>query len=137
VAQLAAFIAACVCVAVPSAPCNFDPDAVAVSDPETMIRALFPPEEADRAVEIAVCESNLRPGVDNRGKNSNGTVDWGLFQLNDGATLQRIFRHLEGRDPVDVEEAQRAALNPYWNVIGARWYALVDPAGGWRRWRCA
>jgi len=117
--------------------CAIDPDAEAVSDPEAMIRALFPAEEADRAVEVARCESNLDPTVDNRGKNSNGTVDWGLFQLNDGATLQRIFRHLEGRDPVDVQEAQQAALNPYWNVIGARWYALVDPAGGWRRWRCA
>lgn len=136
-AQLAGVLAMALCVWSGGPTCAIDPDAEAVSDPEAMIRALFPAEEADRAVEVARCESNLDPTVDNRGKNSNGTVDWGLFQLNDGATLQRIFRHLEGRDPVDVQEAQQAALNPYWNVIGARWYALVDPAGGWRRWRCA
>ena len=136
-AQLAGVLAMALCVWSGGPNCAIDPDAEAVSDPEAMIRVLFPAEEADRAVEVARCESNLDPSVDNRGKNSNGTVDWGLFQLNDGGTLQRIFRHLEGRDPVDVQEAQQAALNPYWNVIGARWYALVDPAGGWRRWRCA
>lgn len=136
-AQLAAGIVAVLCFWSGGSACTIDPEALAVSDPEAMIRAIFPAAEADRAVAVAVCESSLRPGVNNAGKNVNGTTDWGLFQLNDGGTLQRIFRHLEGREPANIEEAREAALNPYWNISGARWYALVDPAGGWRRWRCA
>ena len=135
-AQLGTVILACVCV-VPSATCGVDGDAVEVSDPEAIIRHLFPADQADYAVEIARCESDLRPWVNNAGKNLNGTTDWGLFQLNDGATLQRIFRALEGREPVDLAEAQQAALNPYWNAEGAAWYALADPGGGWGKWACA
>jgi hypothetical protein len=137
VAQLAALILGCVCFVSPQVECRVDGDAVAVSDPEAIIRHLFPADEADYAVEIARCESDLRPGVNNAGKNTNGTTDWGLFQLNDGATLQRIFRALEGRDPVNLEEAQRMALNPYWNTEGAAWYALADPGGGWSKWVCS
>lgn len=41
------------------------------------------PKWADAMAGIALRESGGRPGVNNRGLNKNGTVDWGLFQVND------------------------------------------------------
>ena len=46
-AQLGTVILACVCV-VPSATCSVDGDAVEVSDPEAIIRHLFPADQADK-----------------------------------------------------------------------------------------
>jgi len=47
---------------------------------EELIREVFG-DNADRAIEIARCESGLR-SVCNDGVNSNGSVDCGIFQIN-------------------------------------------------------
>lgn len=47
---------------------------------EEKIRAMFP-EDQDRAVAIAKCESGMRPEAFN-GKNRNGSWDAGVFQVN-------------------------------------------------------
>lgn len=47
---------------------------------EEKIRAMFP-EDPDRAVRIAKCESGMRPEAFN-GKNRNGSWDAGVFQVN-------------------------------------------------------
>lgn len=47
---------------------------------EEKIRAMFP-EDPDRAVRIAICESGMRPEAFN-GKNRNGSWDAGVFQVN-------------------------------------------------------
>jgi hypothetical protein len=54
--------------------------------------------------------------------NTNGTRDLGLFQINDGGTLQEL-----GGD-------EAKAFDPYWNVDAAHrlWRRY-----GWIRWTCA
>lgn len=47
---------------------------------EEKIRAKFP-EDPDYAVKIAKCESSMNPKAINT-KNRNGSVDYGLFQIN-------------------------------------------------------
>jgi hypothetical protein len=42
-----------------------------------------PSKYADLMAKIALRESGGRSGINNRGLNKNGTVDWGLFQVND------------------------------------------------------
>lgn len=41
------------------------------------------PKYANLMARIALRESGGRPKINNRGTNSNGTVDWGLYQVND------------------------------------------------------
>ena len=47
-----------------------------------IIRSIFPPGDAENAIRIADAESSLNPSALN--VNTNGSTDWGLFQLNDG-----------------------------------------------------
>jgi len=72
------------------------------------------------AVKIAWCESRLNPSAIN-GSNSNGTADRGLFQLNDGGTMQRLGVN------------NRTAFDPYHNAKAAR--VLFDDRG-WKPWVC-
>ena len=74
-----------------------DPRAVAASSdpmPEdqvlALIREFFPGAEANRAIAVARCESSLRTNAVG-GPNSNGSYDYGLFQFNDGGTIQEIL----------------------------------------------
>jgi hypothetical protein len=86
------------------------------------------PKYADLMAKIALRESGGRPGINNRGTNSNGTVDWGLFQVND------IWRH----DPVvgplfrsgailTQQGATKAAIHIL-KVQGPKAWATYNPA---------
>ena len=61
-AQLGTVILACVCV-VPSATCSVDGDAVEVSDPEAIIRHLFPADQADKNLNPSTT-TTARPAPD-------------------------------------------------------------------------
>jgi hypothetical protein len=58
---------------------------------EDKIRAMFP-EDPDRAVAIAKCESGMRANAFN-GKNTNGSFDSGLYQINSvhGYSKEKLF----------------------------------------------
>jgi hypothetical protein len=71
---------------------------------ERRIREVFP-EEPDRAVGVARCQSFLDPLYVLT--NTNGTRNWGVFQLSDG-----LLRELGG--------TQRQAYDPEWNIQAAR-----------------
>jgi hypothetical protein len=75
--------------------------------------------DAPAALRIAQCESRLRSVTGSR--NTDGTHDWGVFQLNDGGTLQEL-----GGTP-DL------ALLPEWNVAAAH---TLFTRHGWKRWQC-
>jgi hypothetical protein len=80
----------------------------------------FPAKHFRKAVRIAWCESRLNPAAINKA-NSNGTADRGLFQLNDGGTMQRlgITKH--------------TAFDPHTNAEAA--YVLFEDRG-WQPWVC-
>jgi hypothetical protein len=75
------------------------------------------PESAAAGLRIAWRESRLLPNVVNT-SNANRTNDWGLFQLNDGGTLQ----HAGGRPGA-------SALRPRWNARAAA--RLIADVGWW------
>jgi len=75
--------------------------------------------DATSALRISWRESRLLPNVVND-TNTNKTMDWGLFQLNDGGTLQAA-----GGEP------NQAALRPRWNVRAA---ARLIAEHGWAPW---
>jgi hypothetical protein len=85
-----------------------------------LIERVFPPEVRQRALALAWCESRLVPDVIGT-RNRDGTHDWGVFQLNDGGTLQ----HLGG--------TPQTALDPEWNVYAAK--RLYDEKG-FGPWTC-
>lgn len=88
---------------------------------ETMIRERWAGTgHASFAVRVAHCESKLDPGA--RHRNRNGTVDYGVFQLNSGGTLQALGL------------TARSALDPGTNINAA--YRLWQMRG-WRPWTCA
>lgn len=72
------------------------------------------------AVRIAYCESRLDPAAVNRA-NRNSTVDRGLFQLNDGGTMQRLG------------VTARGAFDPTINAQAAR---VLFEDRGWQPWSC-
>ena len=84
-----------------------------------VFRKKFDKAAADSALRISWRESRLLPNVVND-KNNNGTNDWGLFQLNDGGTLQYA-----GGTPGE------SALKPKWNVRAA---ARLIADVGWGPW---
>lgn len=71
------------------------------------------------AVRISWRESRLLPNIVND-RNTNKTQDWGLFQLNDGGTLQYV-----GGTP------GLSALRPRWNARAA---AKIVASEGWGPW---
>lgn len=81
-------------------------------------RKKYGPKGWQSAIRIAWRESRLLPNV--VGDNSNGSHDWGLFQLNDGGTLQYA-----GGKP------DSTALVPEWNARAAA--GLVGNVG-WGPW---
>jgi hypothetical protein len=80
----------------------------------------FPEKDFSMAIKIAWCESRLNPSALN-GSNTNGTADRGLFQLNDGGTMQRLG------------VTSRMAFDPYHNARAAK--ILYDDRG-WKPWVC-
>jgi hypothetical protein len=75
--------------------------------------------EVRTALRVAKCESHYKPHA--RHINKNGTVDYGVFQLNSGGTLQSLG--------LTVQEA----LNYESNIQGA--YRLYRKRG-WQPWVC-
>jgi hypothetical protein len=71
------------------------------------------------AIRISWRESRLLPNVVND-KNTNKTMDWGLFQLNDGGTLQHT-----GNEPGP------SALHPRKNAAAARFLIRTTGWGPW------
>lgn len=85
-----------------------------------IIMEVFPEELHAEALKVAICESSLRSHAYN--KNRDGTRDWGVFQLNDGGTLQRLGGN------------QSKAKDAEWNINAA--YVLYQDRG-WKPWVCA
>jgi len=73
-----------------------------------LIREAFP-EDADRALAIAKCESGFNPSVVSK-KNKNGTVDGGLWQIN--SVHDKRLEEL-GLDKLDPEDATQFARMLY------------------------
>jgi hypothetical protein len=120
-------------------------DKLAGENPEAAaaIRLYFPPEQWDNAIRLANCESGLNPNSVSK-PNSNGTRDWGLFQFNDGGTLQGMLSRL-GEDPTDLSRAldpnfaARAAYTK-WDLTVAdvvKDGVVVEQRGGYGAWTCA
>ena len=88
----------------------------------------FPPEQQDNALRIAACESSLNPTATSP-PNSNDTTDYGLFQFNDGGTLQTYLR-ATGEDESNIARA----LDPEWSARAA---FLLWEDRGWQPWSCS
>ena len=86
-----------------------------------LIAETFGERHFEAAIRIAWCESRLSPSAINRA-NTNRTVDRGVFQLNDGGTMQRL-----GVDSLEAFDVTAA-------VLAAR--VLFDDRG-WQPWACA
>jgi hypothetical protein len=92
------------------------------------IEANFPPAVWNQAAAVSWCES----GYDQNAlspPNTNGTRDHGLFQLNDGGTLQSLLSQT-GQDPANVS----LAADGTWNASAA---GLLYNQRGWEPWTCA
>lgn len=98
------------------------------SQVSALIASAFPPDEVHNAITVATCESHLNP-YETSAPNSNGTRDMGLFQLNDGGSLQHLLSET-GQNPNNLSQA----LNPSWNARAA---ALLWSQRGWEPWVCA
>lgn len=86
---------------------------------EQMVAERFGPHAA-QARRIVACESTWNHRATHR--NRNGTVDYGLFQLNSGGTMQSL----------GITAAQ--ALEPQANIDAA--YRLFKRRG-WQPWVCS
>jgi Helix-turn-helix domain/Putative peptidoglycan binding domain/Lysozyme like domain len=87
---------------------------------EKLIRDTFP-EAPDVAFAIAKCQSRLDPMWIS--PNTDGTRNWGLFQISD-------------RRLTDLDGTPRQAFDPTWNVRAAR--TLYDRRHDWKDWpHCA
>lgn len=92
-----------------------------------LISADFPASAQAAAQAVSRCESGQRSVVS--APNSDGTRDRGIFQLNDGGTLQRLLVE-SGLPATDLSPA----LDAQWNVRAA---ALLFSQRGWQPWTCA
>lgn len=87
---------------------------------EQMIREVFPDDIEGKAVEVATCESGLKPIA--IGRNTNGSRDYGVFQFNSGGTLYEYM----------PDTATALTARP--NIEAA--LALYNDRG-WQPWYCA
>ena len=97
----------------------------------SLVRKYFPSEEVGNAMAVARCESGHANRVSNA--NSNGSRDFGVFQINDGGTLQAALRKI-GVTTSGITQARKKALVTELNVRMAR--AIWDTRG-WQPWTCA
>ncbi len=102
----------------------------ATTDPEmiALVHQYFPPAVWPQMEAIARCESGLNPSKVSA-PNRNGTSDWGLFQLNNGGTLQAQLS-ASGYPSTDFTQA----LDPVWNIQAA---AALYRERGFSPWVCA
>ena len=93
----------------------------------SMIYQAWPQAQWKNAEAVATCESNMNPLAE--GTNTNGTHDMGVFQLNDGGTLQGLLKRL-GQASTNTT----LAFDANWNIRAA--YQLFKERG-WQPWSCA
>jgi len=91
----------------------------------------FPADQIGNAMAVARCESGHSNAIG--AVNNNGTRDWGVFQLNDGGTLQGALRRI-GMPFSTTAQAQELALDAAVNVRAA---ATIYASRGWAPWVCA
>jgi hypothetical protein len=91
----------------------------------------FPADQIGNAMAVARCESGHSNAIG--AANANGTRDWGIFQLNDGGTLQGALRRIGVSFDTTVD-AQQLALDAETNVRAAR---DIYDSRGWAPWVCA
>lgn len=96
-----------------------------------LVRKYFPADEVGNAMAVARCESGHANRVSK--PNGNGSRDFGVFQINDGGTIQAALRRLGIRFS-DISEARSKALDPALNVRMAR---TIWESRGWQPWVCA
>lgn len=95
------------------------------------VRKYFPAAEVGNAMAVARCESGHANRV---GKtNANGTRDYGVFQLNDGGTLQAALNRI-GQGTDDIATARERGLDAETNVEAAH---AIWASRGWQPWVCA
>ncbi len=104
---------------------------VGTSQVLALVKQHFPADQVGNAMAVARCESGHSNAVG--ATNSNGTTDWGVFQLNDGGTLQGGLRRI-GAAFTTTAEAQQLALDAETNVRAAR---TIYDNRGWAPWVCA
>lgn len=92
----------------------------------------LPKGHIGHAVAVARGESGLNPSSVGE-RNSDGTRDWGLFQLNDGGTLQGALTAI-GHKPKSLLHARTMALDPNLNIKAAVW---LFKQRGWAPWVAA
>jgi hypothetical protein len=95
------------------------------------VRKYFPADEVGNAMAISRCESGHANRVS--APNSNGSRDFGVFQLNDGGTLQAALRTIGVRTS-GITQARKKALETELNVRMAR---AIWGSRGWQPWTCA
>jgi hypothetical protein len=104
---------------------------VGTGDVLALVRQYFPADQVGNAMAVARCESGHANAIG--ATNRNGTTDWGVFQLNDGGTLQGALRRI-GAGFTSLAEAQQLALDAETNVRAAR---TIYDNRGWAPWVCA
>ena len=98
---------------------------------QSLVKKHFPDSQIGNAMAVAACESGHSDAIG--ATNSDGTTDWGAFQLNDGGTLQGSLSAI-GVGFESKEKAQKLALNTSINVRAA---ASIYASRGWGPWVCA
>jgi hypothetical protein len=104
---------------------------IATDEVRRLVAIHFPQSQITNAMAVSRCESSHSNAIG--AVNSNGTRDWGLFQLNDGGTLQNALRAI-GVPFASTAEAQQLALDAETNVRAAR---AIFNGRGWSPWVCA
>ena len=118
-------------VAVPAVAVVQATSTVGTTDVLALVRQYFPAGQIGNAMAVSRCESGHSNAIG--AMNRNGTRDWGVFQLNDGGTLQGALRRI-GVPFASTEEAQQLALDAEINVRAAR---VIYDSRGWAPWVCA
>ena len=90
------------------------------------IRNIWPDRVEAKAIRVAQCESGLNP-IAVGGPNSNGSLDFGVFQFNNGGTLQAYLPGDTYRKKVD------ASLHATANIRAA---LRLWRDRGWQPWTC-
>jgi hypothetical protein len=96
-----------------------------------LVRKYFPADQVGNAMAVSRCESGHANRVSK--PNGNGSRDFGVFQINDGGTIQAALRRL-GVSFSDISDARAKALDPALNVRMAR---TIWDSRGWQPWVCA
>ena len=108
-------------------PSNADPYAIMT------ILQMFPPDDWHEMLRIAYCESHLGAMKSQMWNNSDGTEDFGLFQINNAETGQRLFRMFNGYTP-GASELETWLMNDYNNAVAAK---QLHSELGIQPWACA